>query len=181
MNQAPAICWSYGRTLGNIAVFSCECLREAAALVARAARKHKLRRVATIVPPLPKTLPGKPDAHPAGSGADVGADALATGLMLASFDWIEYRGKVTKKKHEHEATTFTLVFPDADVKTARESARRAVVIAEGQNFARTIASRPGNEINPPALVEIARQLAREVAAWDQLAGLVARLRGAEQS
>src|SRR5439155_18418220 len=87
---------------------------------------------------------------------------LATGLMRASFDWIEYRGKVTKKKHEQEATTFTLAFPDEDMKRARESSRRAIVIAEGQNFARTIASRPGNEINPPALAEIAQKFAREV-------------------
>src|SRR5438034_5244504 len=78
--------------LGNIDVFSCECLREAAAVVARAARKHKLRRVTLIVPPLPKTLPGKPQAKPAGPGVELSADALATGLMLASFDWIEYRG-----------------------------------------------------------------------------------------
>lgn len=28
MNQAPAICWSYGRTLGNIAVFSHSVLGE---------------------------------------------------------------------------------------------------------------------------------------------------------
>ena len=28
MNQAPAICWSYGRTLGNIAVFSQSVLGE---------------------------------------------------------------------------------------------------------------------------------------------------------
>jgi leucyl aminopeptidase len=148
--------------LGNIDVFSGECLREAAALVARAARKHKLRRVAMIVPPLPKTLPGKPDAQPSGPGVDVGTDALATGLMLASFDWLEYRGKVTKRKHEQEAIAFTLVFPDSELKAARESARRAVVIAEGQNFARTIASRPGNEINPPALAEVAQKFAREV-------------------
>jgi leucyl aminopeptidase len=36
------------------------------------------------------------------------------------------------------------------------------VAAEGQNFARTIASRPGNDINPPSLARVAQELAREV-------------------
>ena len=38
--------------------------------------------------------------------------------------------------------------------------QRARAIADGQNFARTIASRPGNNINPPTLAKAAQQLAR---------------------
>src|SRR4051812_21786348 len=116
--------------LGNIDVFSAECLREGAAVVARAARKHKLKRVALVVPPLPKQLPGRPKALTLGQGRAVGIDAVATGLITASFDWVEYRGAVTKKKHEREKTAFTLVVPDADLNESRDAAKRAVVIAE---------------------------------------------------
>src|SRR5262249_54587744 len=104
----------------------------------------------------------KPDAQSAGAAPEVGADAIATGMMLASFDWVEYRGKDTRKKHERESIAFTLVFPDAELKQARESARRDVPSDEGQNVARTIASRPGNEINPPALADVAQKFAKEV-------------------
>src|SRR6185312_11135680 len=38
---------------------------------------------------------------------------------------------------------------------------RGTIVGEAQNFARTIASRPGNDINPPSLAKVAQQLARE--------------------
>jgi leucyl aminopeptidase len=53
----------------------------------------------------------------------------------------------------------TIVSNDAAV---RQSVERARLVAEGQNFARTIASRPGNVINPPSLAKVAQQLAKEV-------------------
>jgi leucyl aminopeptidase len=43
----------------------------------------------------------------------------------------------------------------------RTAVERARVICEGQNFCRTIASRPGNDINPPTLAKVAQQLAKE--------------------
>src|SRR5262249_7780498 len=89
-------------------------------------------------------------------------EAMASGLMLASFQWTEYRGSATKKKNEPTRVAFEIVVPPADLKTASESVERAVVIAKGQNFARTIAARPGNEINPPALADVAKKLAKEV-------------------
>jgi leucyl aminopeptidase len=46
--------------------------------------------------------------------------------------------------------------------------RRASAIAEGQNFARTIASRPGNDLNPPSLAALTRQMAGQ-------AGLTCRI------
>jgi leucyl aminopeptidase len=148
--------------LGNIDVFSAECSREGAAVVAKAARKHKLKRVALIAPPFPDKLPGLPKARPSGPGLPTGADALATGLMLSSFSWDEYRGSATKKKDKPDRIDFALVFESSDLSEARSAVKRAVTICQGQNFARTIASRPGNEINPPALAEVAKQLAKEV-------------------
>ena len=107
-------------------------------------------------------MPGRPGAPSAGAGRDVGVDALATGLMLASFDWAEYRGKAAKKTTDDKPIAFTLIVPDGDLKTSRQVVERTVTIADGQNFARTIAFRPGNEINPPALAEVAKKFAKEV-------------------
>ena len=53
----------------------------------------------------------------------------------------------------------TLVSADA---AAKQGAARARIICDGQNFARTIASRPGNDINPPSLAKIAQEMAKEV-------------------
>src|SRR5205823_5299572 len=44
----------------------------------------------------------------------------------------------------------------------REAAERARIICQAQNFARTIASRPGNNINPPTLAKVAQEMARQV-------------------
>jgi leucyl aminopeptidase len=49
-----------------------------------------------------------------------------------------------------------------DRKGIEEAINRGRVVADGQNFARTIASRPGNEINPPALAKVAEEMAREI-------------------
>src|SRR4051812_16442172 len=40
--------------LGNRAKFSCECLREGAGVLAKAARKHKLKRVSVMLPAVPQ-------------------------------------------------------------------------------------------------------------------------------
>jgi len=104
-----------------------------------------------------------PGTSPMLGGAKHAADAIASGLALSSFDFAEYRGSASKKKDdEPKQLAFTIVVSDSYLKVARSAVERAKAIAAGTNFARTIASRPGNEINPPALADVARQLAREV-------------------
>jgi leucyl aminopeptidase len=149
--------------LGAKEKFSAHCLLEAGATVAKAARRQKLKNVAAVVPPVPDTLPGMPDKAPAGPGDAVAVEALATGFLLGSFNYEEYKGTVSKKKENANAkgpTQFTIVTEDA--RGARDALDRARAVADGQNFARTIASRPGNDINPPALAKVAQDMAREV-------------------
>jgi len=95
------------------------------------------------------------------------ADAIATGMMLARFQFKEYKGAAGRKKDaaaaaeerdDDRALEVTIVSSDAAV---RKSVERACLVAEGQNFARTIASRPGNVINPPSLAKVAQQLAKD--------------------
>ena len=134
-----------------------ESIRQAAGAVTRALRKHRLTRSA-VVPPFLKAV------NPA-----VGADAVVTGMLLAAFEYREYKGAARKQDDEGGGGTGAVNKPRrlevtvvGDAKALREPVERARVVAEGQNFARTIASRPGNDINPPTLAKVAEELAGEV-------------------
>jgi leucyl aminopeptidase len=134
--------------LGKADKVSAEIVRQSAGAVTRALRKHRLTRVA-IVPPTVESLDD-----------DVAAEAVVTGLMLCAFDYREYKGS-SKKKDDDDRPRRIDVTIVGDEKRLRNSVERARVIADGQNFARTIASRPGNDINPVTLSNVAKQLARE--------------------
>jgi leucyl aminopeptidase len=138
--------------LGKPEKLSAESIRQSAGAVMRALRKHRLRRAA-VVPPMPGAV-----------DASVGAEAVVTGMMLAAFDYREYKGTAgrprddEKEEEKRRPVDVTIV---GDAKTLREPVGRARVVAEAQNFARTIASRPGNDVNPVTLAKVAQQLARE--------------------
>ena len=147
--------------LGNENVFSVECLREAGAAVAKAARKNRLKSVAIYPPEIPDKLPSVPGASKVGPGHVVGLGAMAEGLILGSFDFEEYRGTVKKNAEKEESYDIRFALLADDEERIAAAIDRAQITAEGQNFARTIASRPGNNINPPELARVAQQLARE--------------------
>jgi len=133
-----------------------ESLREAGAAVAKAARRYQLEKIAMIVPERLKVGNG------GGGSRDVAIEALTVGFLLGSFHFEEYKGSVTKRGEESKVARFarlTLVTPDVDA-AAREAMKRARVVADGQNLARTVASRPGNEINPPSLAKVAQEVAK---------------------
>jgi leucyl aminopeptidase len=153
--------------LGARDKFCGHCLFEAGGVLAKAARRQKLKSVAAILPPVPESLPGVPEAGPAGAGGAVAVEALASGFLLGTFDYEEYKGTASKKKDDAKDSAskkgtggaqLTIV-AGAD-RGLRDALERAQAVSDGQNFARTIASRPGNDINPPALADVARELAR---------------------
>lgn len=148
--------------LGDDKRFSAECLREAGAALAKAARKYRLKSVAAVPPEIPGPLPPVPNAAEQ-VGVAGGLSALAEGILVGSFDYEEYRGTAKKsaEKDPPGPVSVTLVVGEVG-KDVRQAVERAGTIAEGQNFARTIASRPGNNINPPSLAKVAQELAREV-------------------
>jgi leucyl aminopeptidase len=138
--------------LGRPDKVTAETIRQSAGAVTRALRKHRLQRAAVVSPMLATVEPA------------VGADAVVTGMLLTSFDYREYKGAAAKKKDEDAndkppRLDLTIV---GDGRELRTTVDRARIVAEGQNFARTIASRPGNDINPPTLAKVAQDLAREV-------------------
>src|SRR5262249_34421506 len=92
-----------------------------------------------------------------------GAAEVVTGLLLAAFDYEEYKGAASKKKAaEDPAPKSVNVTILTASKSDRDQINRAQIIAESQNFARTIAHRPRNDIKPPPLATDAQSMAREV-------------------
>jgi len=151
--------------LGNPAKFSGECLREAGGVIARQARKHRVSSLSVILPDLPPNFPGTFGAVSASEPVAVAIDAMVGAILLAAFDYTEYKGTAHKKKGEDQkaqATAVTIVAPADVLKSARVIATQTEAIVSGQNFARLIASRPGNDINPPTLAKVARDMAAEV-------------------
>ncbi|HEX8522704.1 MAG TPA: leucyl aminopeptidase [Tepidisphaeraceae bacterium] len=135
--------------LGEEKKLTTETLRQAAGAAAKAFRKHRMTRVALALPQA-DTL-AAPEA----------ADAIATGLLLAAFHFREFKGAAKKFDdgvRKDGALRVTILSEDDQVTAA---VNRARIICEGQNFARTIASRPGNVVNPPALARVAQDMARD--------------------
>jgi leucyl aminopeptidase len=139
--------------LGKIEKFTTETLRHCAAAIAKALKKHDIRRAALVLPTLEKISP--PQA----------TDSIVTGLVLAGFDFQECKGtaKDTDKKNGGDhALDITLIVPPAELKQTQVAAHEAQIVAEAQNFSRTIANRPANVINPPSLAKLAKSMATEV-------------------
>lgn len=147
--------------LGSAEKFSAECLREAGAALAKAAAKHRIPSIAVSPPAIPDRLPPVPNARGDQGDMPQGIEALVEGIVVGSFDYLEYRGTARKSPENEQARTidFSIV---GDQKQIGDAVERGRIIAEGQNFARTIASRPGNNINPPSLAKVAQQLAEEL-------------------
>jgi leucyl aminopeptidase len=123
--------------LGEIGKPTADAHRNAGAQLARVAKQHKLKSVAVLAA-----------ADPA---------AVAAGFLLGRFAFAEYKGSATDKDERLAPVKLALVGP-ADV----AAVDRAVGLAEAQNFARTIATRPGNDVNPPSLAVLASEMADEV-------------------
>jgi leucyl aminopeptidase len=141
--------WAVG--LGKQEKINTESIRQAGAALARACRKHRLNKIAIVV------------AAVDGISVNQAAEAVVIGFLLASFDFTEFKGTGQAKGDDSEprsAVTVTLLSEDSAA--AKQGLHRGQIIADGQNFARTIASRPGNVINPPALAKVAQQMAKEV-------------------
>ncbi len=136
--------------LGKAATANAEALRQAAGAIVKAIKKHRLAKAALVVPAIK------------GLSVESSAEAVVVGAMLAAFDYEEYRGAGKKKEDVPPVKKLEVTIVSEDAGAAKSGADRGRIIADGQNFARTIASRPGNNVNPPVLADLARGMAREV-------------------
>jgi len=117
--------------------------RLAAAGAVRLARKLGLKRVLVAEPA---------QANVVGELSKV-VEAIANGLVLGGFEFVAVQGTLSRKA---EPVTLKVDFATSD----GSSFDRGVAIARGQNFARTIASLPGNLLNPPELARVAVEMCR---------------------
>ncbi len=123
-------------------------VRKAAALAANKAVGMKVKSMAIAI-------------HRAfGARFDLGlaAQALAEGLYCGSYRYDEY---VTSSEDGRTDSLTVEVIDDnaAKVKRLESGLSKGAVIGKAQSYARTVANRPGNVINPPALAEEAKKLA----------------------
>ena len=154
-DPSPHRVWVVG--LGPADKLSAQSLREAGAAVARTARRQKMENIALIVPDVLKQ--GAPGDTP----LQTTIDALATGFLLGTFNFREYKGSASKDGDNDQpgSARLTLVTNNIGAQ-AKAALERARIVADAQNLARTIASRPGNEINPPSLAKVAQGVAKSV-------------------
>src|SRR5665213_465469 len=137
--------------LGESEKVTTETIRQSAAHAARALRKHRIARAAFVAPVV---------SHVAISDA---VEAVIIGGVLAAFDYEEYKGTGQKKEEDAapKKLAWAMIAPKAQHSEVSAAVERGKAIADGQNFARTIASRPGNNINPPTLANVALEMAKE--------------------
>lgn len=137
--------------LGAKEKLSPEVVRVAAGVALKSLRRHRVRRSAVIPPALSHDRPA------------IGAEACAAGIFLAAFHYEEYKAKKAGDDgQKKDAPLAVTIVAGQDAPAIREAVDYARVLCEGQNFARTIAFRPGNDINPPSLAKVAQAMAKEV-------------------
>jgi leucyl aminopeptidase len=139
--------------LGERKKLTADVLRKAAALAATKAIGLKAK---SVLLSLHMDIP-----------ASVNLDSVQVGQGLAEaacFGAYRYDEYLTDKTNKRP-TSFKVVIIDSDaaaVKKLREGVLIGVVTGQSQNFARTLANRPGNIINPVTLAAEAKKLARSL-------------------
>ncbi|MBL8179829.1 MAG: leucyl aminopeptidase, partial [Bryobacterales bacterium] len=83
--------------------------------------------------------------------------AATEGALLGDYEPDAY--KTDPKKNDAKVESFALVGPEGDAVVA--GLRRGRILAEAQNFTRTLVNEPGNRLTPTVLAERARAMAQE--------------------
>jgi len=88
------------------------------------------------------------------------AEAIAQGLIMGSFQNLDYRTKdLEKYKHLEEVT---IISPSANIEEMKKGAESGKIIADAVNFCRKLAWGPANYINPTKLANEAKRLESEL-------------------
>jgi leucyl aminopeptidase len=120
-------------------------LRKAAGVAVRFARPRALRDLALTFPehqslPAPRT-----------------ARALARGANVADFDIDFYRSD----RKDLSIQTLTVLTPEAITPATQTAFNEGLILAESQNFARTLINEPGNILTPTELGKRTASMAKE--------------------
>lgn len=137
--------------LGEESTFKTDVLRKAAALAATKAVELKAK---TVVLGLHTGI----DAGAKADLAEAGA-ALTEGACFGAFRYDEYMSEAKRP------AKISMMIVDADAAVAaklRQGVAAGLITGEAQNYARTIANRPANVINPVTLAAEAKKMARGI-------------------
>jgi leucyl aminopeptidase len=120
-------------------------IRKAAGTAVRFAKPRKLRELNVL---LPHTFDSATTAR-----------AAAEGAVLADFDPDTYRSD----RKDQSIQSLTVLAPASlDQKAAETGFNEGIIIAESQNFTRTLVNEPGNRMTPTILGQKAAEMAQEV-------------------
>ena len=138
--------------LGDKKYLSLNTLRQAAGTAARTAQKLKTPNITLALHPV---LDGKLDITEIGQ-------ALAEGAITGRYNFEEYLTPEKDKTSSVNNLRLTVIDPAASaVRKISAGCRVGTILANGQNVARIVDNKPGNEINPPSLARHAQKLARQ--------------------
>ncbi len=129
--------------MGKLSKASIHDLRKAAGTAVRFAKPRSIRSLAVLPPAI--------------FGTAQTFRAIAEGSIIADFDSDTYR---TDRKDLSIASLAILV-SESDKTAAETGLREGVILAESQNFARTLINEPGNRMTPTMLGERASKMAKE--------------------
>ncbi len=131
--------------LGKAAKADAHAIRRAAGTAVRFAKPRVIRSLSILAP--------EGNVDPTQS-----TRAIVEGPILADFDSDTYR---TDRK-DRSIESLSIVIPAGIDKSAAETGHReGVIIAESQNFARTLINEPGNRMTPTILGQRAAEMAAE--------------------
>ncbi|HZU11029.1 MAG TPA: leucyl aminopeptidase, partial [Pseudacidobacterium sp.] len=143
--------------LGKAAKATVNHVRRAAGTAVRFAKPRKLRDIAILAPA-------------DGLLTEATERAIAEGAILADFDPDTYRSD----RKDQSVQSLTVIIPaGANQKGAEEGLRAGTIIAESQNFTRSLVNEPGNRLTPTIFGQRAAEMAREF-------GLKCEVYGAEK-
>ncbi|HEX4064784.1 MAG TPA: leucyl aminopeptidase [Acidobacteriaceae bacterium] len=142
--------------LGKLAKLTPHEVRKGAGTAVRFAKPRGLRELAIVVP--------------VSDGLDpqLAVRAVAEGAILGDFDSDTYRSE----RKDRSVQSVQVVVAEADRAAAEAGLREGTILAESQNFARTLVNEPGNRLTPTILGERAAEMCREF-------GIECRVHGVE--
>lgn len=129
--------------------FDAEAIRRFAGRAVRTAEERRLPSVAVLLP------------ESSGPGVAGAAQAAAEGLVLAAWRFRELKTGAGESQEPAQVGAGVVVAPTAAVEAAADAVEIGSVIAEAENFARALQSRPGNVATPTHLAAEARRIADE--------------------
>ncbi|KPK75283.1 MAG: hypothetical protein AMJ79_11780 [Phycisphaerae bacterium SM23_30] len=138
--------------LGDKKSLQINTLRQAAGTAVRAADKIGIARLALALHTL---IEKKHDPRLVGQ-------ALTEGMIIGRYAYQDYLSEKNDNSKKIKKLSATIIEPKAaDALKINAGRKTGIILGQAQNRARSIANKPGNEINPPTLARTARRLAHQ--------------------